>query len=166
MYIFQEKSTITRCSFDFKWLDCVLKTSGWFINPNLTHLDISEISFNKLSIILSFTPGLCYLKVSIDSSHVVSHDHFTLSHLRKLDISIDKLSFAHLRILEQATSCLQWLRLKGCFNVNDDGYFNEQLWQELYCNIDYYNVRLSASGYNNGQKQLIINHIRDCRGKK
>jgi hypothetical protein len=56
--------------------------------------------------------------------------------------------------------------LKGNFNINDDGYFNEKLWQELYCNIDYYNVRLSALGYNNEQKQLLINRIRDCQGKK
>jgi hypothetical protein len=97
---------------------------------------------------------------------MVSHDHFILSHLRKLDIFIDKSSFAHLRILKQATSCLQCLRLKGNFNINDDGYFNEKLWQELYCNIDYYNVRLSALGYNNEQKQLLINRIRDCQGKK
>jgi hypothetical protein len=166
IYIFRQNSTINRCSFDFKWLDYDLKTSGWFINPNITHLHIDEISFNKLSTILSFTPRLRYLKVSIDSSHVVSHDHFTLPQLRKLDIYIDKSSFAHLRMLKQAASCLQCLRLKGCFNVNDDDYFKEKLWQELYSNIEYYNVRLSALGFNNEQKQLLINRIRDCRGKK
>jgi hypothetical protein len=166
MHIFRQNSTINRCSFDFEWFDCDLKTSGWFINPNLTHLHIAKISFNKLSTILSFTPGLLYLKASIDSSLVVSHNHFTLSHLRKLDIFIDKSSFAHLRILKQATSCLQCLRFKGDFNVNDDGYINEKLWQELFCNIEYYNVRLIAFGFNGERKQLLINRTRDCQGKK
>jgi hypothetical protein len=148
-------------------LDFNNDNSKWFVNHHLKYyLKIREISFDKLFSILSYTHQLYYLTATIDSSHIGSEKIFTLSQLRKLNLYIDRSSMAQLRMLKQAAPYLQHLRVRGCINYNDNDYFNEKSWNELFHNVKFFNVEVCGWAFNEERKQLLANHLRNCEGKK
>ena len=165
-YIFREKSIINSCSFATVGLDFNNDNFKWSINQHLKYLKIREISFDKLFSILSYTPQLHYLTATIDSSHIVSEQSFTLSQLRKLDLYIFRSPVARLRMLKQAAPYLQYLRVRGCINSDDNDYFNENLWNELLHNIKFFDIEVSGWVYNGEKKQSLTNHIQNYQGKK
>jgi hypothetical protein len=166
LYIFREKSTINNCSLRLDRLNCDIKISNWFINPNLKHLNITRVSWKQLVSILTFTPQLHVLKATINPYGIVPQDISTLYQLRKIDLSFRNLSFAPLLILKQAAPNLQCLHLKGYFDANDTDYLNDKLLHTLIHNVKHFNVELSALSSDDTRNQIIKRLIRDCQEKE
>jgi hypothetical protein len=164
-YIFSQRSTIQTYSLISDMSDYNMITSKWSINPSIKYLHVGEMSSDNLFSLLSLTPHLYSLQAMVNTSSVVSYESFALIHLKKVNLRLYRSRFHELQILKEIAPNLQSLRLRGSFNDNDDDFYNEKLWYQLFNNIRYFQVALENSAYDDTKKIELRNHIRNWDGK-
>lgn len=164
-YIFSGRSTIQNCSFITNMSDNNMTASKLSVNRLLKHLEISSISSISLFSLLPFTPALSSLKATLDPSHGVLQENLILNHFTKAHIRIDRSQFSQLELFKKLAPNLQSLRLEGCFDIQDDKYFNETLWHKLLDNIEHFNIYLREFAYLEAQKTPLTDCIRNYNGK-
>ncbi|CAF4012563.1 unnamed protein product [Adineta steineri] len=128
LYIFSTKSTIQKCSFNFRMFRYNIIVSKWSISPALKYLKINSTSWNNLFSLLNLTPYLYSLKAVISQSDTILNKDIVLDHLKKANLYLTCSRFIQLELLKNVAPNLESLQVHGNFSPRDPAYFNENLW--------------------------------------
>ncbi|CAF1104731.1 unnamed protein product [Adineta ricciae] len=166
MYIFNKRSPIQNCSFDFNVQHDKMKTSKWTNNPSLKSFRSNQTSWTDLFTLLSFTPCLCFLQAEIRPSILKPDVEIVLLQLTKAKLILNSPRFVQLEAFKAIAPNLTCLDLVGSFNFRDKNYFNETLWLHFLHNIKSYRVNLSVFVWGSSHIRTVNNYIQDLREKQ
>jgi hypothetical protein len=142
-----------------------MKTSTWSINPFLKYLHTENISCHNLFSLLSFTPQLHSLQSMINMSNAVLQQNIILTHLEKINLSLNYARFSQLQRIKEVAPNLKSLRLTGLVHALDDNYLKENLWHQLLDKITYFRVNLEAIVYDQARITVLKNLIQNLNEK-
>ncbi|CAF0942080.1 unnamed protein product [Adineta steineri] len=164
-YIFSTKSTIQKCSFNFRMFHYNMIVSKWSISPTLKYLNFCNTSWNNLFSILSLTPYLYSFQALIKQSDTILNKDIVLTHLKKVNLYLVCPHLIQLEMLKDVAPNLESLQVQGNFSSKHPAYFNENLWYKVLNNLKYFYVNLSTYSESNSEKQVLRDYILDLNGK-
>lgn len=152
--VFSKQLALTHCYFRFSFENLCLSFYRWSGPSTIRHLSVAKISWSNLCAILSQTQDLVYLKVFISGSQC-EPAKFILSSLRKVALHINQTSFALLTNIRRLAPQMNSFLLRGSFLIDDEEYFQQDLWSKILDPIDFHDVLLRNSTCLEDEKTLL-----------